>query len=134
LEHALEHLNCEHSWRLLEEFYRILCNKGVARIVCPSIIVLESNMNDEYLAMSKRFGWSNGTIPSALKALACNFEHKTLWTQELLGKVLEIIGFTWIECSRYVSVHSELTDVEGHWQITGVKADITSFVIEATKP
>lgn len=134
LEHVLEHLDSRAAWSFLEEARRILKVNGVIRIICPSIFIVEKKFNESYASYLQRHGL-DGSIYSAIKSIAYNYGHKTLWTPQLLGKVLEVIGFSWQETELYTSTYPEFIGAEGHWKChkEGKEADITGFAVEGIK-
>jgi predicted SAM-dependent methyltransferase len=133
LEHGLEHLDSREAWCFLEEVHRVLCDSGVIRITVPSIFKASECMTEAHRELLRRHKWGDGSTYSALRAIACEHWHKTLWTQDLLGKVLETIGFKWVEMEKNKSDHPELVDIDWHWKHIGKEADIEGIVVEATK-
>jgi len=119
-EHVLEHVTMHEGFIFLEEVFRILKPSGVAQILVPDVTKIRKNKNhpyfDSYLKFYQSNKWTDGTYKSSIIAMAFNYCHMALWTEELLLCVMDSIGYNAIPVVIDNSEHEELKNISRHWQ------------------
>jgi predicted SAM-dependent methyltransferase len=86
--HALEHLYPNDACRLLKEMYRILKHGSWLRIIVPDLKICVDFYNGKSIPEFK-FNFKAEAISNYTQ----NWGHHSAWDEELLSKVLGIIGF-----------------------------------------
>jgi SAM-dependent methyltransferase len=108
IEHCLEHTDCAHGLKFLDEANRILKPGGRIRI-CVPILARISDRNHA-------------------RDLILGHGHQMLFTQESLTQMLGCAGFIKI-------VETKRAAVDGHWQVIGIaRDDLETLRMEADKP
>lgn len=126
--HTLEHLNTHHSYYFLEECFRILKPKGIARIQVPSIekILKISYLYPEYVK-------ERGGLQVAIKNIIVGFGHMSSYTEGLLDSLLKNIGYsTKIELPRESKI-LEFLEAISYFHQDEIIYDVETIAIEATK-
>lgn len=89
-QHTLEHLYVPHAAQALSEMHRTLKPGGWVRVSVPDL--------DKYVRFYRgepaheRFGmWETGA--EAIGSLTQNWEHRSVWNEEFLGRMLTEAGF-----------------------------------------
>lgn len=107
IEHGLEHVNCAHGLRFLDEAHRILKPGGIIRVCVP---VLE-RIADMHHA----------------RDLCLGHGHQNLYCKQTLTQMLWCAGFTNIR-------DTGRKDCDGHWRAIGIeKDDLETLRMEGTK-
>lgn len=137
-EHVIEHITPADAWNFLCECLRILEPGGVLRLAFPDIEHLYFTVTDgdDYCNAVVKGG--HGKSATRREAIRCALQchgHKAAWSEELLGKVLDIVGFKTIRFPGYgESAHHSLRNVEGHWKVVGKQvAAAETGIVEAIK-
>lgn len=149
IEHVLEHVTPQQSYRFLLESHRILRSEGVIRVVVPDIRKVWMLANTEYLSLLKdgiKTWWPAGmwkdappddyqpTKKDAVETLIFCHGHQAIYTQSLLETLVSAVGFRAVPCQYRKSKHPELDGVDSHWKYMGLENCILeSCVVEGTK-
>jgi SAM-dependent methyltransferase len=134
-EHVVEHVGFYEALEFLKECKRVLKPTGVIRIAVPSVERIMLHGDAEYWSWASK--WVPGApqnLRGALHSIIYCHGHKAAWTDALLEAALTYVGFhSLVRCRPGKSQHSELTGVEGHHTVIGVKYnDIETSVVEGT--
>jgi SAM-dependent methyltransferase len=164
-EHVIEHVEFIYVIRFMQESLRILKKNGVFRLVCPTIEkLISADLNDAngaqyikncllkvWLDENKALneldlnGLCESPITFLLNAAFTRHDHKFIWSEELIVKVLKAIGFSEVNKRRIGEGINEEYCIErrrrglylGHdWQVdrhSNVIYDPESIVVEAIK-
>src|SRR5439155_644179 len=123
IEHCLEHVSPQDGYKFLLNAHRILKPSGVIRVVVPDIEKVWLHCDDRYKSMLKESAakwWTAAGLPvninlpfeptdrDAVEALIFCHGHKSIYTEELLGILMEIAGFDTVPCEYRKSNHPEL--------------------------
>lgn len=134
-EHVVEHTDSPTALRFFDECYRILKHGGVIRIAVPSVSQILLRADQQYLDWLGGSGFGEPTMRSALRNIVLNHGHKSCWSHEILGALLQAAGFeNQTICHAGWSPYPELCGVEGHGKVIGDHNNkIETIIMEATK-
>jgi predicted SAM-dependent methyltransferase len=143
-EHALEHFDEVDGYNLLKEFYRILKNDGIVRIVTPSLdtyifryLNWNNEVNNEHQNIFHspeqflNYAFFGENTSNDLKFLnnlnSSNIGHKYLYSQKDLINKAKIIGFKKNNiCNYKQSQHEIFSNLE-------TRKDNIDIILELTK-
>jgi predicted SAM-dependent methyltransferase len=130
VEHGLEHVEPAHGYDFLRECHRVLKTGGVLRVCVPAIekIARCSREYAEFVRSRSRLNASAVEI-----AVKC-WGHKSVYTLETLGILMQDIGFSVEPANPNRSRHPELCGIDGHSKRVG--SDINreeTGILEGTK-
>lgn len=121
--HTLEHLYPNHAYQLLSEIFRVLKPKCWLRINVPDLKYAMDFYNGKIAIPEYKYK------AEAIGDLTQNYEHHSVWDEELLSKALEMQGF--------VNVRKVEFGKEGSDKRLIKEEDVRrseTLVIEAQKP
>lgn len=152
-EHTIEHIEYNEAKKMLKEIYRILKKNGVIRIATPSlekyIGLYQDNINEFQKTVVKtmtdnwiRTGFykasnyapaeEDGDKSFFINDIFMNYEHKFIYNESTLVKLLKSVGFEKIQiCVPGVSTYYELNKIETH--VDQINSYLT-LTVEAVKP
>lgn len=134
-EHVVEHTDSPTALRFFDECHRILKSGGVARIAVPSVSQISLRADRAYLDWLGKSGFGEPTMRSALRNIVLNHGHKSCWSHEILGALLQAAGFEdQTICHVGWSPYPELCGVEGHGKVIGNhNNEIETIIMEGVK-
>ena len=95
--HALEHVDIHSGYKLLQEMYRCLKPEGAIRMQVPDIhrIYHYAELVPEYIEER-----ANGDLKKVVENVMFDFEHLSVYTEQLLNTMMKLVGFNTIICNQ----------------------------------
>ena len=119
IEHGLEHIDYKDGYNFISECYRILKTGGVVRLAVPCVEELLKNVDDKYRKLKhrkrnwrKQYG-DDMSERNIIRDIMFSYEHKAVYTKELLKIVMDSMGFNTKECNIGESEHDCLLNIDG---------------------
>ncbi len=135
LEHVINQVNAGEAWRFFQEAWRVLRPGGAMRITFPCVAKLMASASSEYLALTRRNRWGDGSLTGAIASLIFENNQHSLWSRESMEAVLHALGFMTLVRPVGMSDREEFRNIECHGHVVGWWNNVVSTVIiEATKP
>lgn len=134
MNHCVEHITHQEAWNFFEECRRVLVVGGRVRIGIPDFCRLWTKITPAYCAKVKEGGHGDGTDKAAMRAMVFEHGHKSVWNQDLLSAMLEVIGFDIRLCEYGKSEDSVLCGVDLHGLTVGEDiAKVETSCVEGVK-
>lgn len=131
IEHCVEHVGIQESYKFFAEAKRILKKGGVLRVAVPSVVQIFKNQNDSYRSFVQQNGWGDGC---GVHAITMFHGHQTWYSEEILEAVLGSLGFTVTVQKTGLSNFPELRGIDNHYKVIGHEFnEIESIVVDAEK-
>lgn len=112
-EHVIEHVEFREGLGFLQECFRILKPNGVLRLSFPDITrqILIEDYRAEFLKFYNR---QMNCEQDVWLSVLVDWEHKSCWTKDMAVRVLEAVGFGFVNVRQWgSSPHHELCGVDG---------------------
>lgn len=143
-EHMIEHIDHAEAQAMLRECYRVLCPRGVIRIVTPNLAALAALLRPERGAVEQQYyefflqhflpEGHPPTDASVANAFVRSWGHRFIYDEATLRLLLEEAGFSQVVRRRLgQSDHAALTGIEHETRYPPGLLDFESIALEATK-